>query len=67
MPWQSLSSFVVVAGAFNVVAGLVGGIHYLSNGKSKELGLGESEWKYQFEKRDIRYNKFAEEIRKSMK
>ena len=34
MPWQSLSSFVVVAGAFNVVAGLVGGIHYLSNGVS---------------------------------
>ena len=34
MPWQSVSSLFVVGGMFNVVAGLVGGIHYLSEGVS---------------------------------
>jgi hypothetical protein len=39
MPWQSLSSLLVVGGAFNVAAGLVGAIHYLSNGVSIKLPL----------------------------
>ena len=34
--------------------------------KSKELGMCENEFKYRMEKRDIVYNKFAEEVRKSM-
>lgn len=35
--------------------------------KSKELGMCENEFKYRMEKRDIMYNKYAEEVRKSMK
>jgi hypothetical protein len=35
--------------------------------KSKELGLCETEFNYRMEKRDLAYNKFAEEIRKSVK
>ncbi|CAJ1936235.1 unnamed protein product [Cylindrotheca closterium] len=66
MPWQSVSSLFVVGGMFNVVAGLMGGIHYLSEGKSKELGMCENDFKYGMEKRDITYNKFAAEVRKSM-
>ena len=34
--------------------------------KSKELGMCENDFKYGMEKRDIRYNKFAQEVRKSM-
>lgn len=67
MPWQSVSSLFVVGGMFNVVAGLVTGIQYLSEGKAKELGLCENEFNYRMEKRDVTYNKFADEIRKSMK
>jgi hypothetical protein len=37
MPWQSVSSLLVVGGAFNVAAGLVGAIHYLSTGVSIKL------------------------------
>eukprot|EP00429_Kryptoperidinium_foliaceum_P072270 CAMPEP_0176055588 /NCGR_PEP_ID=MMETSP0120_2-20121206/27675_1 /TAXON_ID=160619 /ORGANISM="Kryptoperidinium foliaceum, Strain CCMP 1326" /LENGTH=63 /DNA_ID=CAMNT_0017389083 /DNA_START=102 /DNA_END=293 /DNA_ORIENTATION=- len=54
MPYQSLSSLVVVATMFNVAAGLVGGIHYLANGKSKELGLPANEFNYRMDKRDQR-------------
>jgi hypothetical protein len=34
MPWQSLSSLVVVMTMFNVVPLLVSGIHYAANGVS---------------------------------
>lgn len=36
MPWQSAPALLVVGGMFNVVAGLVSGIHYLSEGVSSK-------------------------------
>eukprot|EP00980_Cylindrotheca_fusiformis_P010406 scaffold2311_cov107-Cylindrotheca_fusiformis.AAC.7 len=65
--WQGAAALFVVTSMFNVASGLVAGIHYLSEGKSKELGLCDDEFKYRMEKRDVAYNKFAAEVRKSMK
>ena len=42
MPWQSSATLLIVAGCFNAVAGLVGGIHYLSYGVSLILYRGGS-------------------------
>jgi hypothetical protein len=39
MPWQSAGALLVVVAAFNVAAGLVGGIHYLSEGVSSKFSL----------------------------
>lgn len=46
MPWQSLSSMVVIIGMFNVAAALTGGIHYLAYGvRRRKYKNMETEWR----------------------
>eukprot|EP00538_Stauroneis_constricta_P007794 CAMPEP_0119548604 /NCGR_PEP_ID=MMETSP1352-20130426/2485_1 /TAXON_ID=265584 /ORGANISM="Stauroneis constricta, Strain CCMP1120" /LENGTH=69 /DNA_ID=CAMNT_0007593919 /DNA_START=89 /DNA_END=298 /DNA_ORIENTATION=- len=64
MPWQSSATLFIIGGAFNVIAGLLGGIQYAAYGKPKELGLTGSPWKNQMSLRDADIERLMAQVKK---
>ena len=56
MPWQSVPPLIIIAGAFNVAAGLIWGVQRLSYGEDRKIGLDQ--WKFALENRDKRIQEY---------